>query len=69
MSDIKGGRVPRDPNSLRYSGVRLPPVRQEFARLLESITANRGGTKSSHIEKALIAYAQIEEIENAGLIE
>lgn len=69
MSKNKGGRIPRNPNSLRHSGVRLPPVRPEFARLLEAIALSRGGTKASHIEKALIAYATIEEVEDAGLIE
>lgn len=70
MTDKKvGGRIPRNPDSLRHSGVRLPPVRPEFARLLDAIASNRGGTKASHIEKALIAYAKIEEAEQAGLVE
>jgi hypothetical protein len=37
--------------------------------LLEAIAIARGGTKASHIEMALIKYAQIEEVEQAGLVE
>lgn len=65
----KGGRGKSDPDALRRTGVRLPPVRSEFADLLDAIVANRGGTKSGHIQNALIMYATIEEVDAAGLVE
>lgn len=59
----KGVKCNPNPLSIRKVGVRLPPVRPEYAKLLDTIASRRCGTKSSHIEKALLAYAELEEKE------
>lgn len=69
MGKKKGVKCNPDPLSIRRVGVRLSPVRPEYAKLLDAIATIRGGTKSSHIEKALLLYANLEEKEASGLVD
>ena len=63
MPRPKGYNDPRlDPDSIRRTGKRLPPVEPNVAQLLDIIAKNRGGDKSDHIKLALLQYATEEEL-------
>lgn len=51
-----------DPDAIRRTGKRLPPVEADVAKLLDVIAERRGGTKSDHIKLALLQYATEEEL-------
>lgn len=56
-----------DPDAIRRTGKRLPPVDAKIADLLDIITQSRGGEKKDHIKLALIQYATEDELKKCDL--
>ena len=59
----------RQPGALRREGWQPPRLPAAMKRLAKAIVARRGGSISHHVMLALMQYANVEEIEDAGMLE